>query len=70
MGNSVPSSVLAKPHGTLMPQMPARLAGIVKTSARYICKGSELRFESGDLQGALKIVDQFIPHLMVFPKLN
>jgi len=33
-------------------------------------KGSELRFESGDLQGALKVVDEFIPHLMVFPKLN
>ncbi|HYH84789.1 MAG TPA: DUF6569 family protein [Pyrinomonadaceae bacterium] len=33
-------------------------------------KGSEMRFESGELQGAWKLVDEFIPHLMVFPKLN
>lgn len=33
-------------------------------------KGSELRFESGDLQGGWSVVDDFIPHLMVFPKLN
>jgi hypothetical protein len=33
-------------------------------------KGAELRFESGDLQGALMLVDEFIPHLMIFPKLN
>jgi len=33
-------------------------------------KGSEMRFESGDLQGAWKVVDEFVPHLMVFPKLN
>jgi hypothetical protein len=33
-------------------------------------KGSELRFESGNLQGGWSVVDDFIPHLMVFPKLN
>jgi hypothetical protein len=33
-------------------------------------KGSEFRFETGDVQGAWKVVDDFIPHLMVFPKLN
>jgi hypothetical protein len=33
-------------------------------------KGTELRFESGDLQGAWKLVDEFVPHLMIFPKLN
>lgn len=33
-------------------------------------KGAELRFESQNVQGAWKLVDNFIPHLMVFPKLN
>jgi hypothetical protein len=33
-------------------------------------KGAELRFEAPDVQGAWKVVDDFIPHLMVFPKLN
>jgi hypothetical protein len=32
-----------KPHGTLMAGSPARLALTVKTSARYICSGSETR---------------------------
>ena len=31
-------------------------------------KGVELRFEARDVQGAWKLVDDFIPHLMVFPK--
>jgi hypothetical protein len=31
-------------------------------------KGIELRFEARDVQGAWKLVDDFIPHLMVFPK--
>lgn len=31
-------------------------------------KGVELRFEARDVQGAWKLVDEFIPHLMVFPK--
>jgi hypothetical protein len=31
-------------------------------------KGVELRFEGRDVQGAWKLVDDFIPHLMVFPK--
>ncbi|MBA3239945.1 MAG: hypothetical protein H0T60_01800 [Acidobacteria bacterium] len=33
-------------------------------------KGAELRFEAGDVQGGWSVVDEFIPHLMVFPKLN
>lgn len=31
-------------------------------------KGTDLRFEGADVQGAWKLVDNFIPHLMVFPK--
>lgn len=31
-------------------------------------KGADLRFEGSDVQGAWKLVDHFIPHLMVFPK--
>lgn len=31
-------------------------------------KGVEWRFEAHDVQGAWKLVDDFIPHLMVFPK--
>ena len=30
------------PQGTLMPQTPARLAPIVRISARYICMGSDV----------------------------
>jgi hypothetical protein len=33
-------------------------------------KGSELRFEAAGVQGACKLVDETIPHLAVFPKLN
>ena len=33
-------------------------------------KGAELRFESASVQGACKVVDERIPHLAVFPKLN
>lgn len=33
-----------------------------------IGKGTDVRFESKDVQGACKIVEEFIPHLMVFPK--
>jgi hypothetical protein len=33
-----------------------------------IGKGTDVRFESKDVQGACKVVDDFIPHLMVFPK--
>ncbi len=34
------SPVSSKPQGTLSPAMPARLAGMVSTSVRYICSGS------------------------------
>ena len=37
----LPSST--KPQGTLIPQMPARFAAIVKMSARYILSGSSVR---------------------------
>lgn len=33
-------------------------------------KGAEVRFEGSDVQGTCKLVGDFIPHLMVFPKLN
>ena len=33
-------------------------------------KGAELRFESASVQGACRVVDERIPHLAVFPKLN
>src|SRR5213079_3175102 len=40
IGNFFPFSDWANPKGTLMPQIPARFAALVKISARYICKGS------------------------------
>ena len=33
-------------------------------------KGAELRFEAASVQGACRLVDERIPHLAVFPKLN
>lgn len=33
-----------------------------------IGKGTELRFEAADVQGSWKLVDDLIPHLIVFPK--
>jgi hypothetical protein len=33
-------------------------------------KGAELRFEAAAVQGACRLVDETIPHLAVFPKLN
>ncbi|HEX6184747.1 MAG TPA: DUF6569 family protein [Pyrinomonadaceae bacterium] len=33
-------------------------------------KGAELRFEAASVQGACKLIDERIPHLAVFPKLN
>ncbi len=35
-----------------------------------IGKGAELRFEAASVQGACRLVDETIPHLAVFPKLN
>lgn len=59
-------------------QFPALTVGQVIQQVRAaraeqfatVGKGEELRFESRDVQGAWKLVDDFIPHLMVFPKLN
>ena len=42
IGRQCPSNS-AKPHGTLIPQVPARFAAMVKISARYICNGSAVR---------------------------
>jgi hypothetical protein len=33
-------------------------------------RGTELRFEAAAVQGACKVIDETIPHLAVFPKLN
>ena len=33
-------------------------------------RGTELRFEAAGVQGACKLIDDSIPHLAVFPKLN
>jgi hypothetical protein len=33
-------------------------------------KGAEIRFEALNVQGTWKLVDDFIPHLLVLPKLN
>jgi hypothetical protein len=35
-----------------------------------IGRGTELRFEAAAVQGACKVIDETIPHLAVFPKLN
>ena len=40
IGSDDPSGVFAKPQGMLIAQIPARLAGFVKISARYIRNGS------------------------------
>lgn len=52
------ADVLAQVRGA----RPEQFAGVGK--------GSELRFESASVQGACKVVDETIPHLAVFPKLN
>lgn len=33
-------------------------------------KGTELRFQASDVQGSWKLIDDLIPHLLVFPKVS
>lgn len=51
---------------------PAQVFEQVRAAAQEqfetVGKGIELRFEARDVQGSWKLVDNFIPHLMVFPK--
>lgn len=48
----------------------AQVRGAHPEQFEGVGKGSELRFESASVQGACKVVDETIPHLAVFPKLN
>lgn len=48
----------------------AQVRGAHPEQFAAVGKGSELRFESAAVQGACKVVDERIPHLAVFPKLN
>jgi hypothetical protein len=49
-------------------QILGQIQGVEPEQFVSIGKGTEVRFESKDVQGACKVVDDFIPHLMVFPK--
>ncbi|HEY6188377.1 MAG TPA: DUF6569 family protein [Pyrinomonadaceae bacterium] len=49
-------------------QILAQIQSVEPEQFASIGKGTEVRFESQDVQGACKVVDDFIPHLMVFPK--
>lgn len=51
-------------------QVMEQLRGAVPEQFAAVGKGAELRFEAAGVQGACKLVDETIPHLAVFPKLN
>ena len=51
-------------------QVIAQVRGAVPEQFAAVGKGAELRFEAAGVQGACKLVDEAIPHLAVFPKLN
>jgi hypothetical protein len=51
-------------------QVMEQLRGAVPEQFAAVGKGAELRFEAAGVQGACKLVDEMIPHLAVFPKLN
>lgn len=51
-------------------QVIGQLRGAVPEQFAAVGKGAELRFEAAGVQGACKVVDETIPHLAVFPKLN
>ncbi|MDT7806652.1 MAG: hypothetical protein QOJ70_465 [Acidobacteriota bacterium] len=51
-------------------QVIAQLRGAKPEQFASVGKGAELRFEAAGVQGACKLVDETIPHLAVFPKLN
>lgn len=47
-----------------------QVRGAVPEQFAAVGKGAELRFEAAAVQGACKLVDETIPHLAVFPRLN
>lgn len=49
-------------------QIFAQVQGANHQQFEAIGKGAELRFEAQDVQGSWKLIDNFIPHLLVFPK--
>jgi hypothetical protein len=49
-------------------QIFAQLQGAQHQQFEAVGKGKELRFEAEDVQGAWKLVDDLIPHLIVFPR--
>lgn len=49
-------------------QILRQIQGAEPEQFASVGKGTEVRFESQDVQGACKVIDDFIPHLMVFPK--
>lgn len=51
-------------------QVIGQLRGAVPEQFAAVGKGAELRFEAAGVQGACALVDETIPHLAVFPKLN
>ena len=51
-------------------QVVEQLRGANPEQFASVGRGTELRFETAAVQGACKLVDETIPHLAVFPKLN
>jgi hypothetical protein len=51
-------------------QVVEQLRGANPEQFASVGRGTELRFEAAGVQGACKLVDETIPHLAVFPKLN
>jgi hypothetical protein len=51
-------------------QLVEQLRGAHPEQFASVGRGTELRFETAAVQGACKLVDETIPHLAVFPKLN
>jgi hypothetical protein len=51
-------------------QVVEQLRGARPEQFASVGRGTELRFEAAAVQGACKLVDETIPHLAVFPKLN
>ena len=51
-------------------QVVEQVRGATPERFEAVGKGAELRFETAGVQGACRLVDERIPHLAVFPKLN
>lgn len=49
-------------------QIFAQVQGATHEQFEAVGKGAELRFDAADVQGSWKLVDDLIPHLIVFPK--